>query len=198
MQDKIKARLKEKFSGVNLSQARIDAIADKLSSKITEESDIDARLDELNDLHPFAEIAKYDDWQRTKAQKKPDNPKPQPQNPPADPQDEPDLKTMFQDLKKELDSLRKEKRTESLQKKLADKIAEKKIPAILLKGRSVESEDQLETVLAEIEADHNAYKQDLINQGFSQTSAPAGGSGGKLTEKQIDAEIAAWAGKDKK
>lgn len=196
MQDKIKARLKEKFPGVNLSQTRIDAIADKLSSKITDENEIDTKLDELNDVHPLSEIAKYDDWQRSKQQKKPAQQQQQSQSS-TDPNDEPDLKSMFAELQKEINNLKTERQRQSLQEQLVKKAAEKKIPAVLLKGRVVESEDQLDSVLAELEADHNDYKQALNNEGFKQASPPAGGSGGKQTDKQVLNAIDAWASKDK-
>ncbi|WP_426291982.1 hypothetical protein ACN9ML_18285 [Dyadobacter endophyticus] len=83
---KVKERLKSKFPGVNLSQKRIDAIADKL--KLPEDADddaIDERLDELNDVFSFAEMAKNDDRLRTeeaerKKKEQQDNPTPKPSN----------------------------------------------------------------------------------------------------------------------
>jgi hypothetical protein len=69
---KIAARLKAKAAGVNLSQKRIDAIVERASKGLTDESDdaaIDANLDVINDLSPFTEMASYDDHQRAKAKK---------------------------------------------------------------------------------------------------------------------------------
>ncbi|GAB3701414.1 hypothetical protein GCM10027592_29480 [Spirosoma flavus] len=79
MKDKIIAKLKEKYPNINLSKARLDAIADKL--KVTEESEIEGKLEELNDIFPFAEVAKQDDRirglekkdQKPADEKKPDN-----------------------------------------------------------------------------------------------------------------------------
>jgi len=196
MKEKITLQLKAKLEtlGVkNLSQARIDAIADKLATKITDESEIDAKLDELNDLHPFAELAKYDDWQRSK-QKKTEQPKTPKQE---ESTDEPDLKTMFTSLQKEIESLKKEKQTQALQDTLLKKVSEKKIPAAFIKGRTLESEDQLDTVLADIEADFTAVKQELVNQGFSQSSTPVGGTT-TLKSDNVENDIKSWAGKDKK
>jgi hypothetical protein len=206
MVDKIKAQLKAKLQtlGVkNLSQARIDAIADKLSSKITEESQIDEKLDELNELHPFADIAKYDDWQRTQASKQRQQQQQGGQQPNGGQQhssnDDDPMKVLLQQMQQlteKVSSFEKEKTQTALQKRLQEKMAEKKIPSILLKGRSVESEDQLDQVLSEIEADHTAYKQELVNQGFSQTSAPTGSSVIKSNDK-IDADIKAVFEKSK-
>jgi len=72
---KIAARLKAKAAGVNLSQARIDAIVTRAEKGLTDESDdtaIDANLDIINELTPFKEIASYDDHQRAKAKKEAD------------------------------------------------------------------------------------------------------------------------------
>jgi hypothetical protein len=198
MVDKIKAQLKAKLQtlGVkNLSQARIDAIADKLSSKITEESQIDEKLDELNDIMPFADIARNDDRLRT-LEAKDKKPQAQPKNEPTDDDPMKVLLQQMQQLTEKVSSFEKEKTQTALQRKLQEKMAEKKIPSILLKGRTVESEDQLDQVLSEIEADHTAYKQELVNQGFSQTSAPTGSSVVKSNDK-IDADIKAVFEKSK-
>jgi hypothetical protein len=65
MKEKIIARLKAKFPGVNLSKKRLDAIADKLAKKVEKEEDIDEALDEANELMDFAQVAKDDDRVRT-------------------------------------------------------------------------------------------------------------------------------------
>lgn len=73
MKEKIKARLKAKFSGVNLSQKRQDAIADKLAKKLTDDSDdaaIDEALDDYNEIFSFADMAKADDRTRTEEARK--------------------------------------------------------------------------------------------------------------------------------
>ena len=67
MKEKIIARLRALFPGVNLSNTRLDAIADKL--KVTEEAEIDPALKDLDAIVNFADLAKSDDYQRTKAQK---------------------------------------------------------------------------------------------------------------------------------
>jgi hypothetical protein len=90
---KVKERLKAKFPGVNLSTKRIDAIADKLKLPEDSEDDaIDERLDELNDVFSFAEMAKNDDRLRTeeaekKKKEQQDNPTPKPseEDPKPDP-----------------------------------------------------------------------------------------------------------------
>jgi hypothetical protein len=201
MQDKVKAQLRAKLNALgvkNLSQARIDAIADKLSLKITEESEIDAKLDELNEIQPFAEIAKFDDWQRARDNKKNTQQQQQQSNNQSaagDTSDEPDLKAMFAELKSKLETMEKEKQTNKLQETLLKKVSEKKIPASFVKGRTIESEDQLDSVLQEIETDFTAVKQELVNQGFSQSTTPIGGVSTIKTDS-VDKDIEAWAKKN--
>ena len=70
MKDKVLARLKALFPGVNLSKTRKDKIADYVVSKITEEDEIDDKLNDYNDFMSFADIAKNDDRQREADNKK--------------------------------------------------------------------------------------------------------------------------------
>lgn len=70
MLDTFKARLKAKTkaAGVNLSQKRIDAYADRLHKKnpdVKEEAEHDTLIDALDELVSFADTAKQDDQFRT-------------------------------------------------------------------------------------------------------------------------------------
>ena len=69
---KIETRLKAKAAGVNLSKERIEAIVARAEKGLTDESDdtqIDERLDEINEFTPFKEMASLDDHNRAKAKK---------------------------------------------------------------------------------------------------------------------------------
>lgn len=64
----IKARLKVLFPKANLSQKRLDAIADKLAKKPADDADetaIDAIINDYNEIIDFEAIAKEDDRVRT-------------------------------------------------------------------------------------------------------------------------------------
>ena len=64
----IKARLKALFPKANLSQKRLDAIADKLAKKPADDANddaIDVVINEFNDVMSIEEIAKDDDRART-------------------------------------------------------------------------------------------------------------------------------------
>lgn len=61
---KIEDRFKILFPGLNLSKARMDAIADILAPKPADDADdatVDAVLNEANGYFPFSEVAKSDD-----------------------------------------------------------------------------------------------------------------------------------------
>ncbi len=61
---RVTARYKALFGSVGLSATRLDAMAAKLSAKIADDADddaIDAELNDLNEVYPFAEIKKNDD-----------------------------------------------------------------------------------------------------------------------------------------
>jgi hypothetical protein len=70
MKDKVLARLRALFPGVNLSKTRKDKIADYVVSKITNEDEIDDKLNDYNDFMSYADIAKIDDRQREADNKK--------------------------------------------------------------------------------------------------------------------------------
>ena len=71
---KVIARLKALFPKANLSQTRLDAIADKLAKKPADDADeaaIDAVINDFNDILSIEDIAKGDDRTRTlEAEKK--------------------------------------------------------------------------------------------------------------------------------
>jgi len=65
---KVIARLKALFPKANLSQQRLDAIADKLAKKPADDADdtaIDAVINDFNDVLSIEDIAKGDDRTRT-------------------------------------------------------------------------------------------------------------------------------------
>lgn len=83
MKKEAKALLKSKFSGVQLSEARQEAIASRAAAKATTTEELEAALDALNEAYPFADIAKEDDRLRSlEAEVKK---KAEPVTPPVDP-----------------------------------------------------------------------------------------------------------------
>jgi hypothetical protein len=200
MRDKILAQLKLKYPGVNLSKIRLDAIADKLALSITDETTIDARLDELNEVFSFADIARQDDQVRTLTGKKP--PVVKPQTPAAsvetDPLEGDDTPAWAKTLMLEVKSLKTDKAQTSMQSKMAANAKLKDVPASFFAKRALpEKEEDLEAFVDEVVADFTGFSQDMVNKGFAIQQPPAGGAGGKANDTAVISSIKKWAGEEK-
>lgn len=203
LKGKILAQLKVKYPGVQ--SAVLELIATKLAVSVKEEAEIDGAITGLENMPisvtEYAELLqKEGDRRVTEAQKKfqskdeKKDDKKDDSNPGGggdDPMKQ--ILKKMDDMSKELADFKASKTRETLHEKLVAALKEKKIPTVLAKGRVIESEDQLEGLVTEIEADHVALKQDLANDGFSQQPKPANGQSGPVGEKAIAAEIQAWA-----
>lgn len=210
MKEKILAELVKKYPG--LSKLFLGFFADKMATKITEESAIEGAVAELDKLpvsiaDMAAEYQKEGDRRATDAEKKfkakkdkdGEEKEKEESKEKEEGGDDPiaKLTKMVASLTTELTNYKKEGTQKSYSQKLAEKLAEKKIPAMLAKGRVVESDEELDTILAEIEADHTAYKQGLINDELKGGKAPAGGVTTDATKTKVEADIGAWADKNK-
>lgn len=88
---KIITKIKEKVKaegGYNLSNARINGLADKIDTRVDTEEAIDAEIDSLNELFPFKEMASLDDAKRNadkKAAEDADKTDPKPTDPATPP-----------------------------------------------------------------------------------------------------------------
>lgn len=200
---KILAQLQAKYPGV--AKAVLELVADKLAQTVTEETAIEGAITELEKLpigiKEYGDLLqKEGDRRVTEAQKKFKSEKekddPNPPNPGADPKDKGDdsLKKMLEQLTAKIDNLEKKSSQQTLTEQLNKRLTEKKIPLQFVKGRTIESEDQLDTIEQEIEADYAAVKQELVNQGFVETPKPGGGGkGGDPSKASVEADIKAWA-----
>lgn len=184
---KILAELVKKFPG--LSKEFLGFIASKLEPKVTEETQIEGVINEL-DNSPISIpdqagfFQKESDRRVTEAQTKwkkenpipPSKKKKGEDDPEEDDENEPAtgtaaaIKKLQEDLDKRFAELDKKSLQVSLTEKLHTKLKEKKIPLVLAKGRNVESEEALEALVAEIEADHLEIRQGLSDQGLQELS----------------------------
>jgi hypothetical protein len=191
MKDQIVAKFKAKFPAVNLRKKRLDAIADKLSSKITDEAEIDAKLDELNDIFPFQKISEEDDAYfdlKRKVTEQPANKDNTNQSTSTTTQDKADdtpawakaLVESNQQLAQKLAVMEKEKNQQTMLQKIGAHEKLKAIPEsrrnILLKGRALpEKEEDLETFVDGFKADYDAFVTEENNEGLINGHKPAGG-----------------------
>jgi hypothetical protein len=85
------------------------------------------------------------------------------------------------ELKTKLESQEKEKTKSALIEKFTSHEKIKSIPASFLKGRSIDiqSEDQIDQLVAATEADFNAFRQEMADKGVHISVPPAGGGAPK-------------------
>jgi len=208
MRDKILAELRKKHPG--LSTKILGLVADKLVKTVTEESQIEGAVSALDNmpisLKEFADFNQKDgDSRVTEALKKAkpakeggDNEDPEDKNDPSTGADanNPMMK-LLTELTKEVKGLKQEKQQQTLNEKLQAKMKEKSLPAFLAKGRLPEKEEDLDTVVSEIEADWNEHRQSSANAEFDKTSTPISGGGKQVTSDAAAADIKAWASSGK-
>jgi hypothetical protein len=191
MKDQIVAKFKAKFPAVTLSNKRLDEIADRLSKKVTNEEEIDAKLDEMNELLPFADIQKSDDKIRDlngKLKATTKDTTSQDQSTSTTTQDKADdtpawAKALVDSNKQLADKLavmEKEKLQQTMLQKIGAHEKLKAIPEsrrnILLKGRALpEKDEDLETFVDGFKADYDAFVTEENNEGLINGHKPAGG-----------------------
>lgn len=183
MKEKLLALLVAKFVGV--SEATLERIAAKKAGSVSDES----QLQSITDSIDFGQILQSEvDSKITDSNKKAIqnyeathklvNGKPVVTDPPKTDPPAPDEPAWFktyrekQDaetlaLKQKLEGYEMKENQATLFAKAKAKLGDKKIPESYWSKRnmSVQSEDQIEAVVTEIESDYNSFKQELINAG---------------------------------
>ncbi|MHA4844420.1 hypothetical protein ACX0G7_09660 [Flavitalea antarctica] len=199
MKEKILAELNKKYLG--LSKKVLGLIAEKLAATVTEETAIEGAINELEKLpisvKDYAALLQSDGDERvTTAQKKwaaENKPKPTDSNQNQGADDSDPVTKKLAEIDRKLAELDQKEKRSALAEKLNKTLAEKKIPAHLFKGRTPESEDQFDAVVAEIETDWLTTKQELANQGFVESGKPLAGAGGDASKKVVVSDIQNWA-----
>ncbi|HEY4207988.1 MAG TPA: hypothetical protein VGM31_14290 [Puia sp.] len=204
MREKILAELNKKYLG--LSKKVLGLVADKLTTTVTEESQIAGAIAGLDNLPitltEFADILQKDgDARVTEALKKAKTRKEPTGDNDVDPEEEPAkgsnaaLAKQIADLSKLVMGVVQNNTQKTLAEQLHAKLTEKKIPLHMAKGRVIEKAEDLDTMVADIETTFNDLKQDLANQGFTSVSTPTGGGPAeqKGGAKAAAADIESWA-----
>lgn len=203
MLETFKSRLKTKYSGVNLSQKRIDAIADRLHKKfpeITEEADHDAKIEDYYDEATVKEIAKEDDKIRTLEanQKKPAQQQQQQNNNQQQQQQNNEgqqgagektemekLTELVTGLATTVKTLTAEKSAQSRAATLKSKFEEKKIPEkFWSRMQQPEKEEEFDRFVEDVDG---LYKE-IVPETQDATFIP-GRSSGKTTTKVNEKEV---------
>ncbi len=196
MKQKILAELKKQFPG--LQSEFLGFLATKLEAKVTDENEIEGAISELNKILPIKEQADFfqqeADRRVTSARQKFEeefNKKNPPKNEPPKndpPKDDPDFTLKFKELSEKLAALEKKESQKALTDRFNKMLAEKKIPLKFGKGRVIDSEDQLEPMLAEVESDFEEVMQDMVNQGLAERKplTPGGKAPKAASKEEID------------
>ena len=203
MKEKILAALRAKYPGTQA--ALLDRVADTMAGTVTDETlETVAASDGVKNLLAFFQtevdrrttevvntaVSNYEKKHNLKDGKL-IFVEPKPGDDPNTPEWAKALIKQNQDLASKVQNLEKGTVTIGLMDKVKAKLTEKKIPEAFLKGRSIEKEEDVDTLITEIEGDYQTVKQTMVNQGvvidvpISSSGAPA----------KVDADIEAWAGK---
>lgn len=211
---KVINRLKALFPKANLSQQRLDALADKLAQKPADDADdaaIDVVINNFNDVLSIEDIAKEDDRLRTleAKSKKPTptptpNPSPNP-NPEPTPQpkgDEPEyVRALFEKLNKvtsDLDSIKQGKIIENKQSQASTlfsksevfKDAPQEVKDFFIKNIDVNSETPFDEQIKGLEDTYSKMVQTSADTGDYSGFPPANGKQPeKFSKEDADAIV---------
>lgn len=204
MKEKILQALKTKYTGVQ--SLILDRVADELAKTVTDETTIETAVGGVGGLiTTFSSLLQSEgDKRATSAvataisgyEKQHNLKEGKPIEAPKQP--EPGdisaivaqaVKAAIEPMQHKLNQYETKGATDVLVGKLKAKMADKKIPETFLKGRTIETEEMLDTVMAEIETDYTAVKQNLVNEGVV-VELPKQSIG---IPSAVDADIKAWA-----
>lgn len=190
MKEKIIAAIKEKFPAVNLSKKRLDAIAATLEDKVTDETQIDAKLDEFNIYNPFTEIARNDDAMRNMEAKLKSKQEPPPAPPPGNDEKLDMLKQLSESIKaltEKVSGFEAEKTKGSIRTKVTDQL--KDIPASYWGKRALpEKDEDIETFVEDVKSDFTSFTKEITEAGIALHPLPSNGSGRVRGEKAASKE----------
>lgn len=195
MKEKILAQLKLKYAGVSVTL--LGLYADKISAKVTADDQIEGEINELEKL-PIS-IEEQNKFYQTEGDRraseaastreanlkekfnlvsKADSPPtpPNPHEPPKPPKPSDELEL----LKKRLDTFERNEVRSKHVNRATNLLDEKKIPksfySKILGKTEFESNEQIESVVSEIESDFTTFKQSMIDEGMLSVKTPVFGS----------------------
>jgi len=215
MRNKILAELVKKFPG--LSKTFLGLIADKMAPKVTEESGIDQAITDFDNAVSIKDLATEfqkdgdrrvsdakKEWDKAHPKKDKEETEEETEEEETDkgkkgktkkPSDEPPA--WAKALMQQVQTLAKDKTATSIQTKLADKLKDK-VPASYYAGWALpEKEEEFDDFVAKIETSYTEFTQELTNKGLLSTVPPAGGNGEVKASGKEEADIKAWAEKNK-
>lgn len=200
MRDKLLAQLIAKYPGV--SKKFLGLWADKLAAKVTEETQIEGAISELDNL-PVSitdlatEFQKEGDNRVDTARKEWLNNPPKPNKPvktddpkPNDPPKDDEMPSWFKPFAEKMQAIESEKAITSIRGKITEKL--KDVPVDFYNEWALpQSETEIDSFVEKVQAKHTAYEQSIINKSLGSSGKPIVSNPGKGTpdQKEIDAIV---------
>lgn len=195
------AELEKKYTG-QLTKKFMENLADRLAVKVKEEKDIEGAIAELeNSPIRVTDLQSEGDrratelqtkFQQTKAEIEADKNKIKEElerlkeKPPGSDNKGDDDK--IKKLEERLATFEQRETEREIKSQLVEKAKEKKIPPALYKNLKIESVDEIDQVVNDLEKEAQEIKQAWINEGVVQKS-PSKGDGGASGNEQIEDDI---------
>ncbi len=178
MEEQILTALKTKYKNLGFGEKALSGVAAFLAQTVTEEDGIEPAVTGaellLKAFQSDIDARVTSAVSKAKSEQKPE------QAPPAEKKPEKkddEVPTWAKGILDRLDAFEKKEARTTLVSQAKAKLAEKKIPESFLRGRSLElqSEAEIDNLVASIEADYTAFRQDLVNQGVIVNNPQEGG-----------------------
>jgi len=178
VEEQILTALKTKYKNLGFGEKALSGVAAFLAQTVTEEDGIEPAVTGaellLKAFQSDIDARVTSAVSKAKSEQKPE------QAPPAEKKPEKkddEVPTWAKGILDRLDAFEKKEARTTLVSQAKAKLAEKKIPESFLRGRSLElqSEAEIDNLVASIEADYTAFRQDLVNQGVIVNNPQEGG-----------------------
>lgn len=191
MKEKILAALKTKYSSLGFDASALEQMSEFLGQFVNDETGIEPAVNgaetTLKTFQSLIDKRVTDAVTKVKAEPKPE--------PKTEPKTEPKAKTendppeWAKGLMAKIETLERRETQQAMTAKVRAALNEKKIPESFIKGRSlsIEKEEDVDTLVKQIETDYTVFRQDLVNQGIviSTPQDPDGNKGDVNIAKTI-------------
>lgn len=199
MKKLIKAELAKQYPG--LPKDFLGTIAEKIAPKVTDESQIEGAIAELNKgFLTITDLAA--EWQREGDRRATEAVNSYKTKTPAEstttvqtPTDtESPLEKQIREMQAKLAAMEAKETQQTVRQTLLAQLKAKGIPEAMAKNIQVNADANIEEVVNGIEADYLEIKQGLVTDGLKQNSFIPGGGNGTPSQQSILSDIDKWVG----
>ncbi len=194
MKKQILAELKKKYAG-QLTSKFMDSLADRLAEKVEKEEDIEGAISELeSSVVKIGDIQTEGDRRVTELNAKLKEyekrmeeieAKPPEEKTVQDKVDVSHLEGMIKGLQDKFDAKEKEAQKDKARAMLLERVADKRIPKVLLDKVSVSSPDEVDEAISQLEEDHKLLREEMgvdLSQDPPRKGEPNKGSAKQIVE----------------